>query len=372
MDIKTKNNNIAFGLISFIAIIFILYILKPIIMPILYAIILAVMIFPIQVFFEKKLRFNRLFATISSLLVIFMVTALIVAVIYFQLNSISNSGEDYSQKISDLYYSIIESVQKTFNMNSRNTFFSRDLKIENLLKGNFDKMGEFISQSGSLISTLVLVPIYLFFFLYYRRFFRVFCYKLFRSKSKAFLNKMIADVYNIQQNYLVGLIKVIFIVGILNTASLLILGINHAIFFGFFAAFLLLIPYIGIIIGSLIPAVVAFATKDSYWYSVAVVAVFMFIQFLEGNFITPKITGSKVSINAFIAILSFIIFSMLWGIPGMIVALPITATIKIIFDNTPGYHAYGFLIGEPIDKHLHSKARTRLKIWKELRNKTYI
>ncbi|WP_111309111.1 AI-2E family transporter [Confluentibacter sediminis] len=369
MNTKTTNYHPIFGILTFISIVFILYILKPIIMPILYAIILAVMIYPIQRFLEHKWRCNRLFATLCSLLIIFLFTSLIVTIVYFQLNSISNNGEDYTKNLSELYYNSIESVQKTFNMNSRNSLFSRDLKIENLLKGNFDKIGEFITQSGSLISTLVLIPIYLFFFLYYRRFFRVFYYKVFRNKPKAFLNKMIKKVYNIQQNYLVGLIKVIFIVGVLNTIGLFILGIDHAIFFGFFAAILLLIPYVGIIIGSVIPAVVALATKDSAWYAFGVIAIFMFIQFLEGNFITPKITGSKVSINAFIAIISLIIFSMLWGIAGMIVALPITATLKIIFDNTPGYHAYGFLIGDPIDKHLHSRARSRLKEWKKIRNK---
>lgn len=338
-------------------------------MPILYAIILAVMIFPVQRFFEKKWKCNRLFATLSSLSIILVILSIIVTVVYFQLNSLNNNGEDYSEKISDLYYNVIELFQNTFNMNKRISLFSRDdLKFENILKGNFDKIGVFISQSGTILSNLVLVPIYLFFFLYYRRFFRVFYYKLFRNKPKSFLNRMIRKVYNIQQNYLLGLIKVIFIVGILNTIGLLFLGIDHAIFFGFFAAFLLLIPYIGIIIGSLIPAVVALVTKDSAWYAFGVIAIFMFIQFLEGNFITPKITGSKVSINAFVAIVSLIVFSMLWGIAGMIVALPITATLKIIFDNTPAYHAYGFLIGEPIDKHLQSTARNRLKLWKKIRS----
>jgi predicted PurR-regulated permease PerM len=178
---------------------------------------------------------------------------------------------------------------------------------------------------------------------------------------------MIRKVYTIQQNYLIGLIKVIFIVGTLNTIGLVILGINNPIFFGFFAAILLLIPYIGIIIGSLIPAILALATKDSAWYAFGIIAIFGFIQFLEGNFITPKITGSKVSINAFVAILSLIVFSMLWGIAGMIVALPVTATLKIIFDNTPEYQAYGFLMGEPIDKHLHSSVINRLKAWKKIR-----
>ncbi|PKQ46104.1 AI-2E family transporter [Confluentibacter flavum] len=369
MNPKNTNYHPLFGLLTLITIVFVLYILKPLIMPILYAIILAVMIYPVQGFLEHKWRFHRLFATICSLLIIFFATTLIGTLIYFQLNSISNNGEDYTKNISEIYYNFIEFLQRTFNMNSRDPLFSRDLKIENVLKGNFDKIGEFITQSGSLISNLVLIPIYLFFFLYYRSFFRTFYYKVFRHKSKDFLNIMIGKIYNIQQNYLLGLIKVIFIVGILNTIGLLILGIDHAFFFGFFAAILLLIPYVGILIGSIIPAVVALATKDSAWYAFGVVAIFMFIQFLEGNFITPKITGSKVSINAFIAILSFIVFSMLWGIAGMIVALPITATLKIIFDNSPGYEAYGFLIGDPVNKHLRTRAKSRLKKWREIRSK---
>lgn len=74
---------------------------------------------------------------------------------------------------------------------------------------------------------------------------------------------MIRKVYKIQQNYLLGLFKVIIIVGCLNSIGLLLLGIGNPFFFGFLAAFLLLIPYIGIIIGSLLPAIIALAIKDS-------------------------------------------------------------------------------------------------------------
>lgn len=363
MSTQSSSLKTTLSLIALIAIVFILYVLKPLIMPILFAIILAIMIFPVQRFFEKRWKCNRLFATLNSLSIIFGATAIIILIIYLQLQSLSNNGEDYTEKITGLYHSSLKTMQQVFNLNKSDS----GLEVESLIKGNFDKLGEFMSQSGSVVSDLILIPIYLFFFLYYRRFFRSFYYKLFQNQSKAFLNKMIRKIYSIQQNYLVGLIKVIIIVGVLNTIALLVLGIDNAIFFGFLAAILILIPYIGVIIGSLIPAVVALATKDSYWYAVGVIGIFMFIQFLEGNFITPKITGSKVSINAFIAILSLLIFSMLWGISGMIVALPVTATLKIIFDNTPGYHAYGFLIGEPVDKHLESSARVRLKNWKKIR-----
>jgi predicted PurR-regulated permease PerM len=359
------------NMLGLIALVFILYILKTLIMPLIIAMILAIMVYPIQRFLERRWCFNRLLATISSISIIFFITSVFLIIVYWQLYEITNNKEDYTVKITEMYYKSISYLENIFNISERNSLINTDLKIENLLKGNFDKIGELISKSGSLFSDLILIPIYLFFFLYYRRFFREFLYKVFRKKSKSFLNSLIRKIYHIQQNYLVGLIKVIFIVGALNTLGLVALGIDNAIFFGFLAAFLLIIPYVGIIIGAAIPAIIALATKDSAFYALGVIAIFSFIQFLEGNFITPKITGSKVSVNAFVAIFSLIAFSMLWGIMGMIVALPVVATLKIIFDNTPEYHAYGFIIGEPINKHFESIAKTRLKHWKKIRKENH-
>lgn len=88
---------------------------------------------------------------------------------------------------------------------------------------------------------------------------------------------------------------------------MLILEISNPFFYGFFVA-LLLIPYIGVIIGSLVPTNIALTTKNQAWYALGVIAIFGFIQFLEGNFITPKITGSKVSVNAFVVITSLLLF----------------------------------------------------------------
>lgn len=185
------------------------------------------------------------------------------------------------------------------------------------------------------------------------------------------MRSILSDLYKVQQSYLLGLLIVMTIVGILNSLGLLLLGIEHAFFFGFLASLLLLIPYIGIMIGSLLPALVALATKDSYWYSIGVIAIFSFIQFLEGNFITPKITGSKVSLNVFASILSLILFSMLWGIPGMILALPVTASLKVIFDSSEKLKPAGFLLGEAKEKYFSNKAKNRLKIWKKIRHEKF-
>ena len=359
------------GLLAFIAIIFILYVLKPLIMPLLFAIILGIMVFPFQKFFERRWRCNRLFATLFSIGIIFSITALLLFIIFIQLQDFAVNSEVYSLKITTIYQKIVIYLGDALNISNSRLIGGNSINFETLLKGNVDKVTIFISESGALFSDLILIPIYLFFFLYYRRFFRIFAFKLFKNKTQSFINVMIKKVYNVQKNYLSGLFKVMIIVGILNTLALLIIGIDNPVFFGFFAALLIVIPYIGVIIGALLPALVALATKDSAWYAFSVIAIFGFVQFLEGNFITPKVTGSKVSMNSFVAILSLIAFAMLWGISGMIVALPITATLKIIFDHTPGYEPYGFVMGEPVNAHLQSKTRQRLKIWKTIRKKKY-
>lgn len=191
------------------------------------------------------------------------VTALFGIIIYFRLNALIINSEIYIAKLTTLYYNFIEYTYDAFGISRRSSLFTKDLRIESLLKRRFDEIGGFIYQSGFFFNYFVLIPIYLFFFLYYRHFFKVFYYKIFRNKPKVFLNRMIRKVYKIQQNYLLGLFKVIIIVGCLNSIGLLLLGIGNPFFFGFLAAFLLLIPYIGIIIGSLLPAIIALATKDS-------------------------------------------------------------------------------------------------------------
>lgn len=364
---KNQISHSALSLLSLIAIVFILYILKPFIVPIFFAIILSVMIFPIQRFLEKYWRFSRLFATLTSLFILFIITTLLFYIISTRLIYFFDNSEIYSKKLGELFENSVKTIEQTFNMGKNRLLLDEDLNVENIFKDNLDSIAVVITESGGLLSDIVLIPIYIFFFLYYRSFFRTFVYKVFKSKSKSFINAMLRKIYNIQQNYLLGLIKVIVIVGCLNSLVLVLLGISNPFFFGFLAALLLLVPYIGVVIGSLLPAIIALATKDSAWYAFGVIALFGFIQFLEGNFITPKITGSKVSVNAFVVITSLVLFSMLWGITGMILALPITATLKILFDNTPGYEAYGFLIGEPVDKHLESRAQARLRKWHRIR-----
>ena len=179
---------------------------------------------------------------------------------------------------------------------------------------------------------------------------------IYRDKIKLFFLSMIPndndelvwkkDIENVTQGYITGLMLVILIVAALNTMGLLFLGIKHAIFFGILSGVLTIIPYVGIFIGALLPFLMALITKDSIWYAVGVVIVFTVVQFLEGNFITPRITGSKVSINALAAIIALLLGGKILGIAGMILAVPAIGVLKIAVAYSTRLKPFVILLGD--------------------------
>jgi predicted PurR-regulated permease PerM len=151
---------------------------------------------------------------------------------------------------------------------------------------------------------------------------------------------------------------VILIVAVLNIVGLLILDIEYAIFFGVLGALLTIIPYVGIFIGSLLPILMSLLTKDSAWYAVGVAGVFFLVQILEGNFITPNVVGAQVSVNPLAAIVGLILGGMLWGAAGMILALPVIAILKVVFDSVESLEPYGYLLGDSVEVATHNKDLT--------------
>jgi predicted PurR-regulated permease PerM len=202
-------------------------------------------------------------------------------------------------------------------------------------------LGDVLLTTTSAISTLVQIPIYIFLFLIYRTKFKQFFLSL--SPRYEELGWQV-DVERVLQGYLTGLTLVTLIIAALNCIGLLALGIDHAIFFGILSGALTIIPYVGIIIGALFPIIMALITKDSAWYALGVVIVFLVVQFLEGNFITPRITGSKVSINALAAIIALLIGGKILGIAGMILAVPAIGVLKILLSHNDRLKAFVILL----------------------------
>jgi len=204
------------------------------------------------------------------------------------------------------------------------------------------------TSTGSLLASIVPIPIFVFLLLLLKDKFRIF-FKQVSEKSNGLALDVMVRISKLSRKYIRGVLIVLVILGVLNSIGFLLLGLKYAILLGFLAGFLNIIPYIGVMIGSLFPIILALITKDSVMYAVGALAVCVFTQFLENNLITPKVVGSSVSINPLASIFALLGFGMLWGVVGMVVALPLTGMLKIVCDSIPGLNPYGYLLGEDIE-----------------------
>jgi len=348
-------------LVALISGVYILYVLRETLIPLAFSVLLAILLHPVCVWLEHR-RVPRIASILLSILVFFIVIVVLVYVVSVQIGGFAEELPRITEKAEIILDQTLTMGEKYLSLSRTQQVTEAKKYLVNMLsEGRAVLLNTLVTTTGA-ISTFILLPLYVFFFLLYRDFFRRFFYKAIASVPNEDLNALLKKIYGVIQSYLSGLFLVIIIVGVLNSIGLLLLGVPHAIFFGFLAGFLILIPYIGILIGSLFPALLSIVTMDSPWYALGVIGVMSFVQFLEGNFITPNIVGSKVSVNPMAAIVALFLGGQLWGLSGLILALPVTAILKVVLDTIPSLEPYGFLLGEPIHEVAEDKAEEQQKI----------
>lgn len=304
-----------------------------IIIPLLVAAFLSIVLLPIVKWFEKKLPL-----TLSVIIVLILSLIIFIGTMWIIGNQLTHLISDLPN-LENKYRTLVDGVSASLQSSLGIDEDEQIRMVKESLKGATVHVTNLLLSTTNMLSFIIQIPIYIFLFLIYRHRFKKFFLSLLPHSEGLGWKK---DIDNVLKGYISGLLMVTVIISILNTVGLLILGIEHALFFGVLSGILTIIPYIGIFIGALLPAIFALLTKDSGWYALGVIAIFSFVQFLEGNFITPRITGSKVSINALAAILALLIGGKILGIAGMILAVPITGVIRVLL--TYSRHLKSFVI----------------------------
>jgi predicted PurR-regulated permease PerM len=205
-----------------------------------------------------------------------------------------------------------------------------------------------IEGGAGLIASLLLIFLYTFLLLLYRQPIYHFILGQFGIPNRRRMEFIMADTQRMSYTYLKGLVLVMVLLGFLNSLGLTLIGLEYAFFWGFFAAFLAIIPYVGTFLGGLMPFLYALSTTDTTWQPVAVVALFTTVQAIEGNIITPKIVGSSIQVNPLAAILALFIGGFVWGVEGLILALPVTAMLRIIMVHSGRFRPIGLLLSDEL------------------------
>jgi predicted PurR-regulated permease PerM len=192
---------------------------------------------------------------------------------------------------------------------------------------------------------LILVPVYSVLILYHRHHWVKVLYRLFPSERNENTKHILVLTIQAYFNFIKGMGIVYVVVGILNSVGLLLLGVPHPFLFGFTASVLTFIPYVGILIGSLLPMALAWTTYNSVWYAVGVAGVFIVVQYLEANVIFPVAVSNRLNVNTLVVLVAIFAGGVLWGVAGMILFVPFVGIVKLIADHNYRLKTLSMLLG---------------------------
>ncbi len=319
-----------------------LYLGRGILIPLTIAFFFSMLLYPGARYLESH-KMPRILAILILFVLFFMFIAGIVYFFGTQFYHLFQNVKDFGSNIESTIETIREYIEEEILMGrfKIGEVFGSDASD---IIGSSNIIEKTISSSTSFIGTLLISLVYTFLFLLYRGSFKDFILIHFSDDQKEKGEAMVMKIQKVAQSYFFGLLLIILILGTLNGTGLLIIGLDYPYLFGFFAAFLAIIPYIGTFIGGLLPTLYALINYDNVWTAILVVALYVTIQTLEGNILTPKIVGSKVSLNPLFALIALFTGGLIWGIAGMILFIPLMAVLKVILDNMQGFRPYGMLL----------------------------
>jgi predicted PurR-regulated permease PerM len=283
-----------------------------------------------------------------------IISLVIGAVIWFfsmQLFQFTEQLPQAGGKLKSISNNLIAFFQTHFNISPDQQVDFLRRHLQKILNQSGEYVTALLNTTKSIFTVVGLLPFFVFFMLYYEEMYRKFLHLIWKTEddNTVSVEALISDIQFITRNYILGLLTVIVILTILNAIGLWIIGMDHILFFAVFSSIMAIIPYIGVIIGSIPAVLYAILFASSPWMPVGVIAVIGFNQFLEGNVITPNIVGSRVSINPFMALIALIIGGEVWGIVGMILFVPYVGILKCILDEIEPLKPYGYLFGNRIE-----------------------
>lgn len=348
---RSKKQNPAFVirlacvLFSLIAIVFIAIVGKSLLVPLIMGFLISMLLLPFANFQERKLKFPRILSSLVSPILFSLVVLGVIFLIGTQMVHFQEDLPEFKQQITDLFHEAQVFVYDRFGVSEEEQIQYISNNAQDVIKRGSSFLSTAVSSVTSIVASSTFVFLATFFFLLYRSHLVKFIVWCFPPKEGDRVKHVVSEIQAIIKQYIFGLMIQVVAVSALMFIAYSIIGIKYALLFAILCGVLNLIPYIGIFTATILAAIVTLATGDpvqALWVIIAVIVV----NSIDGNIITPKIIGSKVSLNSFVVLFGIIAAESIWGIAGMFLAIPILAILKIIFDNVEGLRPYGFVLGE--------------------------
>jgi len=323
--------------VIFIAFCIIIHALRSVLLPFVAGITLGYLFDPLASYFEKK-GLNRTAATLLvlglAILIFIPIIALFIVLINEQLATFIGALPHYVASFTKKIEPLINELQTRFpDFNAEKVRAS----IRAAVADNFKMVGGLLhgllNKSFALInllSLLLITPIVTFYMLRDWDSFTAKVNSLLPRKSKKSIRTAAKEIDKTLSGFIRGQISVCILLGIYYSLGLYFVGLDLGLIVGFTAGLISFIPYVGSISGFVLSVILALAQFDSFTPVLQVVLVFAVGQFIEGNFLTPKLVGDKVGLHPVWIMFALLSGGVLLGFLGLLIAIPAAAIIGVL------------------------------------------
>lgn len=328
---------------TLVLIVVILYYGKGILAPLAIACILSMLFVAPSVWMEKKglPRWATALIAVGILIVCLVGIGFLLS---WQLQNFAEQISSLKQNLSQILSSVQHWIQDRLDIDQAK---QQAIAEEQMKSQPTD--GSTVKQLASgffgLLVDFILVMVYTYLLLFYRSRLKKFLLKIAPSGDQKKTMEIAESASQVAANYMTGLAKMIVVLWILYGFGFTAIGVENALFFAVICGLLELVPFIGNLTGTAIAIVGVTAQGGDTNMIVGVILIYGFVQFVQTYLLEPLIVGNEVNINPLFTIFSLVAAEAVWGIPGMILAIPVTGMIKIICDRIPRLQPYGYLIG---------------------------
>lgn len=315
---------------------------KAFLVPLTIAGLLAMLLLPLSQKMEQK-GLPKAIAVLLCLLLVVAVLAAVVGLLAWQIADLAKDAPaietNLTRKLSQLRgfidqtFGITRQQQKEMLNNGQPSG-----RLQTIITG-------LLAGVGGFLTNLILVFVYLFLFLYLHQHLKKFVLMLVPPLHRAHASNTLSEIRKVAQRYLGGMAVMIGCLWVLYGIGFTIVGVKSAIFFAILCGLLEIVPFVGNLTGTFFTVVTVFAQGGSGPMVLGVLLTYGLVQFIQTYLLEPLVVGAGVSINPLVTIAALVVGELVWGIPGMILAIPLVGMLKIVCDNVAPWQPLGFFLG---------------------------
>lgn len=356
---------LCFTLVSIGLIAVAIYLGRGILLPLFFSVILALILSPITNYLIRK-DMHRFLAILVPVVMGLLIIALLLYFFYMQVSLFFNDMPALVKRFDELVQAAQHWVNETFNI----AFWQQEKYLDETAEKVKDSSPQLLQQTfitvTEVISYFILFPFYTFLMLYHKATIKKFLVEVFTRSEEDRVVDVLHESQAIILQYVTGLLIELAIVFSLNSAGFLIFGIQYPIFLALVAALLNIVPYIGMLVANIFCILVTLISSENAQDIFIVAGVLASVQVIDNNVLMPLVVGNKIRINALALITGVLVGGALAGVPGMFLAIPGIALMKVTFERVKSLKPWATLLSDehtqdPFEKRLIGKAITRFK-----------